>query len=176
MTVDETVGNQIKKNQSLVERIGLYIPIYRGYKDKNLRRDEDRAVRNEVARVLERVKLDLTTIQRATVNDFDLLKDTERIRTKADRYYISVKKAVNGYSGFHSAVKILESELDKLIEWDANLIEDAINLKNDTARLVKMTDDGETKLKAPLRDLEISIDKLIEDYNERETVMRGFKE
>ena len=85
----------MKKNQSLIERIGLYIPIYRGYKDKNLRRDEDRAVRTEVARVLERVKLDLVTVQRATVNDLDLMRDTERIRSKADRYYIDVKKAVN---------------------------------------------------------------------------------
>ena len=63
-----------------------------------------------------------------------------------------------------------------LIEWDANLMEDAVALKNETAELVRMIDAGEAKLKTPLRDLEISIDKLIEDYNERETVMRGFKE
>ena len=166
----------MRRNQSLVERVGLYIPIYRGYKDKNLRRDEDRAVRNEVAKVLERAKLDLATVQRATLNDLDLMRDMERIRSKADRYYIDVKKAVNGYSAFHSSVKILEHELEMLIEWDANLIEDAIFLKNDTARLVKQIESGETKLRAPLRELEISIDKLIEDYNERETIMRGFKE
>ena len=166
----------MKKNQSLVEKIGLYIPIYRGYKDKNLRRDEDRAVRNEVARVLEKAKLDLVTIQRATLNDLDLMRDTERIRSKADRYYIDVKKAVNGYSAFHTSVKILESELDKLIQWDAALMDDAVSMKNETAELVKLIDSGEEKLKAPLRDLEITIDKLISDYNERETVMRGFKE
>ncbi|MDR0508668.1 MAG: hypothetical protein LBG63_02415 [Candidatus Methanoplasma sp.] len=176
MPIDETIESQMKKNQSLIERIGLYIPIYRGYKNKNLRRDEDRAVRTEVARVLERAKLDLVTVQRATVNDLDLMRDAERIRSKADRYYIDVKKAVNGYSAFHSSVKILESELDMLIEWDANLIEDAVALKNETAELVRMIDAGDTGLKTPLRDLEITIDKLIEDYNERETIMRGFKE
>ncbi len=166
----------MNKNRSLVERIGLYIPIYRGYKEKNLRRDEDRAVRTEVARVLERAKLDLVTIQRAVVNDLDLMRDTERIRSKADRYYIDVKKAVNGYSSFHTAIKILESELDALIEWDAKLIDDAVALKTETEELVKRIDAGETKIKAPLRELEITIDKLIEDYNGRETVMRGFKE
>ena len=176
MTIDETVESQMKKNQSLIERIGLYIPIYRGYRDKNLRREEDRAVRAEVARVLEKVKLDLVTIQRATVNDLELMRDTERIRSKADRYYIDVKKAVNGYSAFHNAVKILESELDSLIEWDASLMGDAATLKRETADLVKKIDAGETKIKVPLRDLESTIDRLIEDYNERETVMRGFKE
>jgi len=166
----------MKKNQSLVERIGHYIPIYRGYKDKNLRREEDRAVRTEVARVLERVKLDLVTIQRATVNDLDLMRDTERIRAKADRYYIDVKKAVNGYSAFHAAIKIMESELDELIEWDAKLMDNAALLKKETKALVKRIDAGETKIKVPLRELEMTFDELIEDYNGRETVMRGFKE
>ncbi|MCL2148765.1 MAG: hypothetical protein FWH47_05455 [Methanomassiliicoccaceae archaeon] len=176
MSLDKTVEGQMKKNQSLVERIGLYIPIYKGYKNKNLRRDEDRAVRTEVARVLERAKLDLATVQRAAVNDLEALRDTERVRSKADRYYIDVKKAVNGYSAFHDSVKILESELDALIEWDAALIEDAASLKNETEALVRLIDSGEANLKAPLRELEITIDKLIEDYNGRETVMRGFKE
>lgn len=166
----------MKKNQSLVERIGLYIPIYRGYKEKNLRRDEDRAVRTEVARVLERVKLDLVTIQRAAVNDLEIMRDTERIRSKADRYYIDVKKAVNGYSAFHSSVKILEPELDALIEWDAKLMDDAVALKGETEEMVKRIDAGDKDIKAPLRELERNIDKLIEDYNGRETVMRGFKE
>jgi hypothetical protein len=166
----------MKKNQSLVERIGLYVPVYKGYKEKNLRRDEDRAIRAEVARVLERAKLDLVTVQRATVNDLDLMRDTERIRSKADRYYIDVKKAVNGYSSFHTSIKIMESELDALIEWDAKLIDDAVALKDETAALVERIDAGETKLKAPLRELEITIDKLIGDYNGRETIMRGFAE
>lgn len=176
MSIDKTVDNQMKKNRSLIERIGLYIPIYKGYKEKNLRRDEDRAVREEVARVLERAKLDLATVQRATVNDVELMRDTERIRSKADRYYIDVKKAVNGYSAFHASVKILEAELDSLIEWDARLIDDAVALKRETASLVELIDSKEASLKAPLRDLEITIDRLIEDYRGRETVMRGFNE
>jgi hypothetical protein len=176
MSLETTVENQMKKNQSLVERIGLYIPIYRGYKEKNLRRDEDRAVRTEVSRVLERAKLDLATVQRATVNDLDLMRDTERIRSKIDRYYIDVKKAVNGYSAFHTSIKILESELDALISWDAKLIDDAILLKEETAALVRAIDNKTEDLKSLLRELEITADRLIEDYNGRESVMRGFQE
>jgi len=176
MPLEATVENQMKKNQSLVERIGRYIPIYRGYKEKNLRRDEDRAVRTEVSRVLERAKLDLVTVQRATVNNLDLMRDAERIRSKIDRYYIDVKKAVNGYSAFHTSVKILESELDALISWDAKLIDDAVLLKEETAALVKAIDNKTEDLKSLLRELEITADRLIEDYNGRESVMRGFQE
>lgn len=176
MTLDETVGNQMKDTRSLIERISMYIPIYRGYKEKNLRRDEDRAIRDEVARSLEGTKADLGTIQREVIGDMDTLRDAERIRAKADRYCISVKKAVGGYSGFHDSVKIMESELDSLIRWDAALIEGTQKLRSESAAIIDMIDSGNKDVKVPLRSLERTIDQMQEAYNERETVMKGFRE
>ena len=46
MSIDETVRSEMKEKLSLTERVALYIPGYRGYREKNLRREEDRAVRN----------------------------------------------------------------------------------------------------------------------------------
>ena len=48
-TLENKVEGQMAKNRSLVERIAMYVPFYRGYKQKNLRRDEDRAIRDVVA-------------------------------------------------------------------------------------------------------------------------------
>ncbi|UAL08509.1 MAG: hypothetical protein KRP56_07655 [Candidatus Methanogranum gryphiswaldense] len=163
-------------NRSLIERISLYIPGYKGYRQKNLRRDEDRAVRGEVARELEAVKNDLVTVQRATVGNLELMRETERIRSKADKYYIDVKKAVAGYSAFHDSVKIMEKELDGLIQWDAKLMDDVQSLKTQTKAIVDAIDNGNTALKGQLRDLERTIDQLSEDYLGRESIMKGFKE
>ncbi len=174
MTLDKAVGDQMKSTRSLIERIGLYIPIYRGYKQKNLRRDEDRAIRQEVARTLEGTKLDLGAVQRAAVDDLELMRDVERIRAKVDQYYISVKKAVGGYSAWFASVKILEEELDQLIKWDAMLIEGTINLRKETADIISKIDSGEYAIRADLRKLERTVDAMIEEYNERETVMKGF--
>ncbi|HKM14074.1 MAG TPA: hypothetical protein VJY42_04085 [Candidatus Methanomethylophilaceae archaeon] len=176
MSLEETVGEQIRGEVSLVERIGLYIPIYRGYKEKNLRRDEDRAVRQEVARTLEGAKNDIATINRASVGDLDLMRDVERIDAKIDQYYISVKKAVNGYSGWHASVKILETELDELVSWDAKLINETVLLRKEIANLVSKIDAGEYAIKAPLRNIENTVERLIEDYHGREAVMKGFLE
>jgi len=172
----EEVGVHMRGNTSLVERIGLYIPIYRGYKEKNLRRDEDRAIRQEVARTLEGAKNDMATIQRAAIKDMDLMRDAERIRTKVDKYHISVQKAVNGYSGWHASVKILEDELDMLVSWDAKLVDGTVLLRKEVADLVAKINSGEYAIKAPLREIEKTVDRMIEDYNQRETVMRGFME
>ncbi|MDR3282835.1 MAG: hypothetical protein LBS92_04400 [Candidatus Methanoplasma sp.] len=175
MSIEDKVESQMAGNRSLTERIASHVPIYKGYKQKNLRRDEDRAVRQEVARALENAKTDLSTVQRATVNNLELMRDAERVRAKADKYYIDVKKAAGGYSGFHDSVKILEAELDGLISWDARLIDGATVLKDQTAAAARDADGG-IDLKATLRAIEKTIDSLIEAYNERESVMRGFKE
>ena len=173
MTLDQTVKSEMKSEMSLTERVAMYIPIYRGYKEKNLRREEDRAVRGELSRALQGTKAELATIQRELVSQPDLMMDLERIRTKVDRYDISVKKAVNGYSGFHTAVKILEDDLDALVQWDAKLIEDIRLLREGTADLLDSIDRG-MEVKAEIRNLERGVDSMMEDYNQRETIMKGF--
>ena len=159
MTLDQTVKGEMKSEMSLTERIAMYIPIYRGYKEKNLRREEDRAVRGELSRALQGTKAELATIQRELVSQPDLMMDLERIRTKVDRYDISVK--------------ILEDDLDALVAWDAKLIEDIQLLRQGTADLLDSVDRG-MEVKAEIRNLERGVDSMREDYNQRETVMKGF--
>ena len=174
MGLDDTVKDKMKGDMSLMERIALYIPGYRGYKEKNLRREQDRAVRNELSRAIQGTKADLAEIQRELVTKPKLMLDIERIRTKVDRYDIDVKKAVNGYSAFHDATKILEADLDRLVEWDAQLIDDIQLMRRATADLLESVD-NEDDVKAEVRNLERGVDGLIETYQKRESVMRGFE-
>lgn len=173
MTLDETVKNEMKGELSLTERIALYIPIYRGYRERNLRRDEDRAVRTELSRAIQGTKQDLGTIQRELASQPELMLDLERIRTKVDRYDVSIRKAVNGYSAFHTSVKIMEDDLDALVKWDAKLIDDIKLLREGTADLLDSVDRG-MDVKDEIRNLERGVDSMMEDYNERERIMKGF--
>ena len=175
MGMEETVKDKMKSDMSLTERIALYIPLYRGYREKNLRREEDRAVRNELSRALQGTKADLASIQRELVSQPDLMMAVERVRTKVDRYDIDVKKAVNGYSSFHTAVKILEKDLDALVAWDAQLIDDIQELRAETSDLLAAVDYGE-EVKKGIRNLERTVDHMMEAYLQREAVMKGFKE
>lgn len=173
--VENSVEGSMSKNRSLIERICMYIPFYRGYKQKNLRRDEDRAVRGVVAQVLNAAKVDLKNASRAAIGDMEAMRDAERVLSKIDRYYTDVKKAVNGYSAFHDSVKIMETELDNVVTWDAKLIDDAEMLKTQTEKL-RNDADSKAGIDADLRAVEGTIDELIDAYRERENVMRGFLE
>lgn len=175
MALNDTVKDKMKSDMSLMERIALYVPGYRGYREKNLRREQDRAVRGELSRAIQGTKADLATIQRELVSQPKLMLDIERIRTKVDRYDIDVKKAVNGYSAFHDANKILEDDLDRLVAWDAELIEDILLMRQATSDLLDSVD-NEDDVKAEIRNLERGVDGLIEAYNKRESVMKGFQD
>lgn len=165
----------IAKNRTLVERISMYIPIYKGYKQKNLRRDEDRAIREVVAKVLTAVKNDLSNASRSTIGDLDAMRDIERIKSKVDRYCTDVKKAVSGYSGIHATVKILESELDRVIEWDAQLIDDVELLKQQSEKMMQNADEG-LSIKGDMRLIEQTIDEMINTFRQRDNVMKNLVE
>ncbi len=173
MALDNTVRTEMRDDMSLVERIKMYVPVYRGYREKNLRREEDRAIRNELSRAVQGTKQDLATIQRGLVSQPALMLDVERIRTKVDRYDTDIRKAVNGYSGFHAAVKILEDDLDALIRWDAALMDGIASLRQGASDILATVDSG-GDASAILRAFERTVDSMIEDYGRRETVMRGF--
>ena len=140
--LDTTVKSKMKSDMGLFEKIKMYIPGYKGYKEKNLRRDADRAVRQELSRTIQGAKADLAEIQRGLIDDFDLMMDIERIRTKVDKYDIDIKKAVNGYSAFHDSVKILEDDLDRVMSWDAKILDDIQAMREATEKILDMVDEG----------------------------------
>lgn len=174
MALNDTVRNEMKGDMSLISRIAMYIPGYKGYRERNLRRDEDRAVRSELARAIGGAKSDLAEVQRELASSNpDLMMDVERIRTKADRYQIDVKKAVNGYSGFLDNIKITAEDLDRVVKWDGQLVDDIEDLRQITQSVLAKTDDG-SLTKADLRGTEKLLDKMIEDYGARDAIMKGF--
>ena len=172
--LDNTVKSKMKSDMGLFEKIKMYIPGYKGYKETNLRRDADRAVRQELSRSIQGSKADLAEVQKAVIDDFDLMMDVERIRTKVDKYDIDIKKAVNGYSAFHDSVKILEADLDRVMAWDAKILDDIQAMREATEKILEMADEGSLARK-DLRKYERCIDDMLEDYNQREAIMKGFQ-
>lgn len=175
MSLDTEIKDKMKGDMSLTSRIAMYIPGYRGYKERSLRKDQDRAVRTELSRTIQAAKGDMASVQRNLVDSPDLMMEAERIRTKLDRYDIDVKKAVNGYSAFHDSIKVTEEDLARVVQWDASLAQDINEMREAVEALMYATDAGEDA-KASLRRIERGLDQMINDYRQREAVMRGISE
>lgn len=69
---------EVHEERGILERIMGYIPGYRGYKEKELRRESDRLVRMEA---VNRLKTAKTTIRRIFANPTIVQSFQMRIRT-----------------------------------------------------------------------------------------------
>ena len=178
MTYGETVTDKGVSDRGLFERAALYIPGYRGYRNRNIRREVDKEVRREVVRSLTGCKNDFANIQRNVIEagDIQVGKECDRVKTKTDTYLKRIESAEAGYSGIWEAVKTLDTELKAVVEWDAKLLEGAAELRELTQKLLEETDNGNTQVKAEVRECERLVDELTDGLNERIKVLKGLAE
>src|SRR4030067_1486359 len=120
---------KVRGERSLLEKIMRYIPIYRGYKEKELRRESDRLVRTEA---VNRLKTAKTAFRRTFANPTVVQKlsgeDSYRfdaLNSRLDRVTQRIDRAVAGYAGMFDAIKVKEDKLDSVLKHDLSLIENA---------------------------------------------------
>lgn len=169
---------KVKGERSIFERIAGYIPLYHGYKEKELRRESDRLVRMEV---VNRLKAAKTSIRRAFTNPAAVQKlsqdDASKYDTltyRLDRITQRIDRAVAGYAGMFDAIKVKEDKLETVIQTDMNLIESAEAIKTDSVSLSKIqpgTDDWGAAADALISKVD-EFDSLID---QRSDVLRGLE-
>ena len=118
--------DQIKGDMSnLEETMANVIPGYKGYKQKELRREADKLLRDTLADRMRSVKTQLDGLQKDLISagKFDLLDDVESAATQLQTFIDRVKTASYGYSGLFDATKVKEEDLDRLYEFDAHLMD-----------------------------------------------------
>jgi len=109
----------------LGERILAAIPGFRGYKEKELRRESDRLIRNHLYRRLSEAKTDLKDVFQKLSDRrlFEVLTDVDRLVARFDRVAAKIDHASYGYAGFFNIVKVEEENLDRMIDFDNQLID-----------------------------------------------------
>lgn len=100
------------------------VPGYKGYKDKELRRQADKLLRGKIADELDAQRRRLAEQQMELIHaglieyTDDLDRAVIKIQTLVDR----VRTASYGYRGFFDAVKVKEEQLDALYAFDTELL------------------------------------------------------
>ncbi|WP_054856753.1 hypothetical protein [Vulcanisaeta sp. JCM 16159] len=113
---------------SPLERLQLMVPGFRGYKVKDLIRQDDFLVRKTVASMLEEA---LNFIQRAEEevarnNPFDpLIQQYETVLSDLRSLIAEVWGSPTGDAGMHDRFKVFPENLEKLVEYDLRLVDTA---------------------------------------------------
>src|SRR5574338_237207 len=97
------------------------IPGFKGYVERQNRRDADKLLRDTVARRFEEQWKRASNLQTDLVSSgmIEYVDDLERATIKLRTFIDKISTAPRGYSGLFDAVKINEAELEALYQFDA---------------------------------------------------------
>lgn len=159
------------KHRNWIETILRYIPGFRGYLEKEYRRDSDELQRQWLADRLQRSKraLDNTTGLLADAGHLDALPLLDRMRGRLDHVITRIRGAMQGYSGFFDLVRVDESVLDRLYAFDVELIDEVDALAHSIESLPERGEGVETALP----EVEAKIEQLQRLWDDREDLLRG---
>ena len=152
------------ESRNVIESIVRSIPGFKGYFEREDRRESDRLARTWIVDQLQKCKSVLNDWQQSLVDSgqLDLLTPCERFRSRLDLLQSRVKGAMRGYSGFFDFVKINEAELDQVYQADLVLMGDVTGLLETSEQLLAAgakAQDILTKLAQQLDELNRGFDK-----------------
>jgi hypothetical protein len=109
-----------------LEQLVAKVPGYKGYKEKEMRREADKLLREHLARQFEEQRRRIPDLQKQLINSGQIgfLDDLESGGMKLQFLIDRLKTASYGYAGFFDAVKVKEKQLDALYEFDNALMDD----------------------------------------------------
>jgi hypothetical protein len=163
----DRIHDAARGGQNILERLMNALPGFKGYREKELRRDADRILRDHLAARLDLQKKALDDAAAAATRSggLDAVNDIETARKRLDRVTNRIRYADRGYAPLFGALKIDETALARVYAFDVALIEgiDAI------ARAAAA--EGGASVKAMIAE----IDALDARLSDRESVLRGIQ-
>ncbi len=129
--------DRIKQNMYGLERgISEVIPGYNGYKQKELRREADKLLRETLVARLRTISRELDALQNDLIaaGKIDLLDEAGRAVTQLQTFMDRIRTASYGYGGLFDAERVKEEQLDQLYQFDAALLDYVDRLANAISR------------------------------------------
>jgi len=170
------IVEKAKEEMRLSERILAALPGFRGYKEKEIRRESDRLIRNHLYQRLMEARADLkATFQ--TLSDRrvqEVLSDMDHLVMRFDRVSEKINHASYGYAGFFNIVKIEEEKLDKMIEFDTGLLDGVDNIIEEVNTFRKeATKQDFQNARNHITNLNDMLEALEETFEQRHEVVEG---
>ena len=178
MSEEKGLYEKAKEEMKLSERILAEIPGFRGYKEKEIRRETDKLIRNRLYRKLTEARKDLKEVfqQLSDQRLQEVLTDMDRLVMRFDRVAEKINHASYGYAGFFNVVKVEEEKLDDMIDFDGKLVSDVKKIVEETSAFK-----GEVRkrkferARERIEKLRDSLESLEKTFDEREETILGVK-
>jgi len=168
----DRILDKAREGQNLLEKIANAIPGFKGYREKELRRDADRLQREYLASRLDECKKSLNDISAVVSRsgNLDVINDIETARKRLDKVANRIRYADRGYAGFFDAVKVKEDALERVYQFDLRLL-GGVDQIRDAAQQATTAPD----VTQAVRDMITVIDAVDVSLADREAILTGIR-
>ena len=165
---------KVTSQQDPFRKLASYIPGFKGYIERQNRRDADKLLRDTVARRLHEQWKRASQLQVDMVSSgmIQYVDDIERAALQLRTFIDKLSTAPRGYSGLFDAVKINEQELEAIYQYDAAFFDLAEQVGRALDHVEASLGD-EAALPAAIRNVISLARTAVETYNRRSEVVIG---
>ena len=155
-----------------LEQLVAKVPGYKGYKEKEMRREADKLLREHLARQFEEQRRRIPDLQKQLISSGQIgfLDDLESGAMKLQFLIDRLKTASYGYAGFFDAVKVKEKQLDALYEFDNALMDEVAGIATGIGKVSEAVAAKEG-LAAAIADLVSTIQGINDTFSRRQDVI-----
>jgi hypothetical protein len=141
----------ISDHEGWFESITGKIPLYKGYKEKEQRREADALLRDHLAKQFAEQlgRAEDVASQMLTGPGLMQLDEMGKGNTRLQTFIDKIKTAAQGYAGLFDAVKVKEDELDTLYEFDYSILLKVDEIAEAIDSLQAALDEGDDSKIAP---------------------------
>ena len=163
---------EAQERRNWLERLMDKIPGFRGFQDRELRREVDKLQREHLAKELGQIKNAVRGKAQAYTDagQIGTLYLFGRMDGRLDGLSQAIRFADYGLSGFFDVVKINEPELDAIYQFDLSLVEDVERLAGD---VVAIPLPGQGDAQEACNQALAQISTLADKWTERKNVISG---
>jgi len=148
--------DRVTGETDFLKKILSKLPGFRGYVEREERRNADKLLRESIAEKYEDLWQRVSALQKTAIanGEIDKIDDLEGSAIKLRQFIDRIKTASYGYAGFFDVIKVETDELNAIYQYDLQLLD----LEEEVSRAIDNVDSsfGTDGLPAAIRHLETS--------------------
>lgn len=125
------IRQRVKEDQGILKKIQLFVPGFRGYRQREDLRDADRMLRDQLAKKLGAQREEVEEA-RSLVTKSYRSKELEQMGKVINKYKKTeglVSHSSPGYSGISADIQFKQEEIDRLYDYDAAMIDGLVSMQ-----------------------------------------------
>lgn len=175
-SVSGDMYEEIQGETNWLERLARKIPGFKGYLEKRDRREADQLLREALSARLEETRLKFSGVHQELSSDIIKAIDFAEALGRVDNALMGligkIKDAPQGYAGFFDAVKVDETDLQRIYEFDNSMSIYADNIVSAVAALEKAVRD-DMDIKGAIRTLDEAVKEANVKFASRQEILSG---